>query len=172
MKTCKNSKDIEVALYILEKTKGVDLYHLLKIMYFADRAHLAEWGCRITDDNYCAITYGPVPTELYDAIKQGKLKDCIGHANDDASNFLLAKRSPDLNYLSTSNIEALDHSISENVNLSFNELYHKSHDSAYKEAAGKRPNVLANSSMALAAGASEGMAEYIIEQMAIESALR
>lgn len=172
MKTCRHNKYIEVALYILEKTKGVDLYHLFKIMYFADRAHLAEWGCRITDDNYHALPHGPVPTKLYDEIKNGVLKNCIRNAGGDASNFLLAKRSPDMNYLSVSNIEALDLSIKENVNLSFNQLISKSHDSAYNEASGKKPNVLTNSSMALAAGASEGMARYIDEQMAIESALR
>ena len=35
---------IEVVLYVLQKTQGVDYYHLFKILYFADRKHIAEWG--------------------------------------------------------------------------------------------------------------------------------
>jgi uncharacterized phage-associated protein len=74
MKTCSITNTLKWLCIFLKKTKGVDLYHLFKIMYFADRAHLAEWGCRITDDNYHALPHGPVPTKLYDDIKNGVLK--------------------------------------------------------------------------------------------------
>ena len=32
----------EVVLYILNKTKGLDYYHVFKIIYFANIAHLAK----------------------------------------------------------------------------------------------------------------------------------
>ena len=34
----------EVLLYILNKTGVVDYYHLMKILYLAERQHLAKWG--------------------------------------------------------------------------------------------------------------------------------
>ena len=42
----------EVILYILHKTRTIDYYHLFKILYFAEREHLAKWGFRITSDTF------------------------------------------------------------------------------------------------------------------------
>ena len=65
MSAYEQQKLIEVVLYILYKTSGIDFYHLFKIMYFAERDHLATWGDRITADEFYAIKYGPVPIQLY-----------------------------------------------------------------------------------------------------------
>jgi uncharacterized phage-associated protein len=70
MSTYERQKLVEVVLYILNKTGGLDYYHLFKVMYFAEREHLASWGDRITADEFHALPHGPVPTLLYDAIKK------------------------------------------------------------------------------------------------------
>ena len=59
----------EIILYLLNVTGGMDYYHIFKILYFAEREHLAKWGHRMIADDFCALEYGPVPTHLYDAIK-------------------------------------------------------------------------------------------------------
>ena len=60
-----NSKKLaELVLYILGKTGGVDFYHTFKILYFAEMKHLAKWGSGIVPDEFCALKYGPVPTNL------------------------------------------------------------------------------------------------------------
>ena len=62
MNKYEQQKIIEVVLYILNKTGGIDFYHLFKIIYFAEMKHLVKWGHRILSDDLCALDYGPVPT--------------------------------------------------------------------------------------------------------------
>ena len=34
----------EIVLYILNKTKGLDYYHVFKVIYFANISYLAKYG--------------------------------------------------------------------------------------------------------------------------------
>ncbi len=136
-------KFTETVLYILEKTGGIDYYHAFKILYFAERNHLAKWGSRMVPDEFCAFPYGPVPAQLYNALTQipqphdvlaKELSKVVFFAGGDAPNVLLPLRISDKGYLSESEIDALDKSIDENQNLTFNQLKEKSHDIAWEEA--------------------------------------
>ena len=138
-----SKKLTELVLFILGKTGGVDFYHAFKILYFAEMKHLAKWGSGIVPDEFCALKYGPVPTRLYDAVKElnnprmilsEELSEVIQLAGEDAPNILLPKREADLKFLSKSEIEALDQSIEENKSLTFGQLMKKSHDEAWDEA--------------------------------------
>ena len=62
-------KLIEIVLYILNKTKGLDYYHMFKVIYFANIAHLAKYGFPMVSDEFCALPDGPVPSVLYNCIK-------------------------------------------------------------------------------------------------------
>ena len=121
----------ELVLFILDKTGGVDFYHAFKILYFAEMKHLAKWGSGIVPDEFCALKYGPVPTRLYDAVKElnnprmilsEELSEVIQFAGEDATDVLLPKREADLKYISKSEIEALEQSIEENKSLTFGQL--------------------------------------------------
>lgn len=171
---------MEVMLYILNSTKGTDIYHVLKILYFAEQKHLAKWGSRITADDFRAYDYGPVANQLYHAIRNSRrvdgelsdmLQQVVTFAGEDAPNVLLPKRGADMDYLSRSEVECLDESIRENASLTFNELKEKSHDSAWQVAYEGSSDVMDSLSIARAAGASEAMLEYIREQMALDKAL-
>lgn len=173
----------ELMLYILDKTGGVDFYHAFKILYFAEMKHLAKWGSGIVPDEFCALKYGPVPTQLYDAVKELNhprmrlsvdLSEVIQFAGEDAPNVLLSKRRPDMKFLSKSEIEVLDQSIEENKSLTFGQLMRKSHDEAWEEASLRADgtNVISPLSMAKVLNADDAMLEYIKEQIQIESALR
>ena len=101
-------KIVEVLLYILRSTGGTDKYHLLKTLFFAEREHLAKWGCRITADEFHALQYGPVPTHVYDAIKKkGDVNfsdlfwKSVSLAEEDANNILLADRDADMAFIFT-----------------------------------------------------------------------
>lgn len=74
-----------------------------------------------------------------------------------------------MDYLSEAEIEAIDESINENVSLSFEALLKKSHDEAWIAAgkSGKLSPIL----IAKVGGASEGMLEFVEEQMEIDMAL-
>ena len=173
----------ELVLFILDKTGGVDFYHAFKILYFAEMKHLAKWGSGIVPDEFCALKYGPVPTRLYDAVKElnnprmilsEELSEVIQFAGEDATDVLLPKREANLKYLSKSEIEALEQSIEENKSLTFGQLMRKSHDEAWEEANRRTngTNVISPVSMARVLNADDAMLEYIEEQMQIESALK
>lgn len=129
---------VEMVSYILNETGGVDVYHIVKILYFAEQKHLVKWGTPLISDDFIAMSYGPVPTETYDALKIGAkgefaklMQGSYNRACEEAKEYLLPTRTPDMDYISASEKEALDASIRENAKLSFGQLKTKSHDSAY-----------------------------------------
>ena len=63
------SKLKAITLYIVNKCGVIDIFHILKILYFADRKHYAEWGTRLSNDTFCAMENGPVASHLYNALK-------------------------------------------------------------------------------------------------------
>ena len=178
-----SKKLTELVLFILGKTGGVDFYHAFKILYFAEMKHLAKWGSGIVPDEFCALKYGPVPTQLYDAVKEldrprmtlsKELSEVIQFAGEDAPNVLLPKREANLKFLSKSEIEALEQSIEENKSLTFGQLMRKSHDEAWDEANRRvnGTNIISPISMAKVLHADNAMLEYIEEQMQISSVLK
>ena len=171
----------EIVLYILNKTKGMDYYHVFKIIYFANMAHLAKYGFPMVSDEFCALPDGPVPSALYNCIKgddhcdrelQSLLNQSVSKGTDDAYYMLEAKRIADNDYLSKADLEALDRSIKENKNLPYGELRAKSHGEewhrAYKQQGRKVMDVVG---MAKDAMASDDMLAYIRENLAVETAL-
>ncbi len=123
-----SKKLAELVLYILCKTGGVDFYHVFKILYFAEMNHLAKWGSGIVPDEFRALKYGPVPTHLYDAVKDlghsrmklsEELSEVVQFAGEDAPNVLLPRREANVNFLSKSEIDALDQSIAEHESMTF-----------------------------------------------------
>lgn len=171
----------EVVLYILNKTKGLDYYHMFKIIYFANTAHLAKYGFSMISDEFCALPDGPVPSVLYDCIKgdsccdkelRDMLEKDVSKGTADAYYMLSARRDADLDYLSRSDIDVLDASIAENSCLSYGELREKSHGEEWRRACqlqGRK--VMDIVGMAKDAMASDDMIEYIKENLAVESAL-
>lgn len=176
-------KLVEVVLYILNKTKGLDYYHLFKIIYFANIAHLAKYGLRLTKDEFCALPDGPVPSDLYNSIKEETLFDQelarminreIRKGKDDAYYMLEAKREANTDYLSLSEIQELDKSIQENAALPYGVLRAKSHGKEWERAfnsakPGKKTMDILG--MARDAAASDAMIEYIKEELELEQML-
>lgn len=182
MNKFEQQKIIEVVLYILNKTGGIDFYHVFKIIYFAEMKHLAKWGHRILSDDLCALDYGPVPTMLYDAVKGKNAKDTsladllknnTKFAGNDAPNVLLPESPANMNYISKSEVEALDESIAENAHLTFGQLKQKSHDKAWYEAYHKvnGTNIISPITMLEVIDADESVIEYVKEQLELEEEL-
>ena len=164
----------EVLLYILGKTGVVDYYHLMKILYLAERQHLAKWGDRIIVDDYYALPHGPVPTRIYDslkAVKEGKggfLSDVVSVSPDAPD--VKALREANMDYLSKSEIDALDSAIAKNIVKSFAELEQMTHDEYYFKALEKGRKMTVED-IARSGGATEKMVEFIREEMAFDHAL-
>lgn len=129
-------KAIEVLLYVAERC--ADTYTALKVLYFADKQHLAQYGRPICGDSYVAMRHGPVPSGTYDLIKyvRGDGLCWPDFPVPDAfildGNSIIPQREPSLELLSESETECLDAAIEEYGHLSFGRLKKLSHDSAFK----------------------------------------
>jgi uncharacterized phage-associated protein len=57
--------------FILSKSpqKEIDVLHLIKILYFADKECLKEYNFTITGDSFASLPYGPVVSKTYDILK-------------------------------------------------------------------------------------------------------
>ncbi|MBP0020504.1 MAG: SocA family protein [Cyanobacteria bacterium SBLK] len=62
-------KGIEAILYIIKHGTEPTFLHISKVMYFADRKHLEKYGRFICGDRYIAMKNGPVPSGVYDLLK-------------------------------------------------------------------------------------------------------
>ena len=147
----KEQKALAAILYVAHKLlnntaeKRADLYKLQKILYFADKEHMANYGRPMTGDFYVAMKDGPVPSRTYDMLKQIRGDGCycstpdfINKLNESISfigNITVnPKKHADTDKLSESDIEAIDNATELLKDLTFNQIKARSHDSAYDAA--------------------------------------
>jgi len=172
------SRTKALILYVLNHFHTVDIHKVFKILYFADRYHLVNYGRSITKDTYHAMDFGGVPSEIYDVFKivRGDRKAYSELVGFEGSFKFISKmevtpiEKPDLDELSASEIESLDKSIKENKDLNFSQLKEKSHDKAWKEAYNNMPDSpIEITTIAKAGGADRDMVSYINEVAENES---
>lgn len=178
-------------LYILNKRESVSILHVSKILYFANKEHLAKYGRNIIDDVFYSFPKGPVPTNLYNAYrhKLGDFKpdffdeiinkpilDCFEVGEADYSFMLTAKETPDIDELSKSDILCLDANITKYIDMDFNKLSDESHDEAWSSARKINKNNGVNPMdyllIAKSGGAKDGMISYIKEMRDVEIYLK
>lgn len=133
-------KGLEILLYVSNRISNKNIYWVLKAPYFADKFHLQDFGRPVSADVYYAMKDGPVPSGLYDIIKNVRdsrrkpqtLK--TRNAFKVEGNAIIPSRDADPEFLSKSDMRALDRAIKEIGSLSFTKLKKLSHDSAYGKA--------------------------------------
>lgn len=172
-----------VTLYILDKCGETDFIHLFKIIYFAERSLYAEYGQHLVNDTFVAMEHGPVPSNLYDALKlmNGKgnnsalksISDALHPAGGECAWFYVkGSEKPDMEELSKAEIKTLDEAIAKYKDVDTKALSELSHDEAWHEAWDCNHNtVMASVSIARAGNASEDFLKYLKEQEAINSFL-
>lgn len=135
----------ETLLYLLSKGKPLGRFDISKMIYFADRKHLLEYGKPITGDSFYAMEHGPVPSKTYDILKvvageenqfleTGLLKMSIEllQVDSEGKNFI-PKRPPNMDYLSPSAVECLDWAFDHINGKSFSDISEETHQhSGYK----------------------------------------
>lgn len=168
----KISTTINALLFVLDKLGGKgDFHKLFKILYFADKKHLLNYGSLITDDNYIAMNNGPVPSMTYDILKALRGDGLLETYKSQFEKFfkLLSKyeveslSTADLDELSVSEQTCLLESISENKDLEFGELTDKSHDLAWSSAGNNCEINIQD--IAVAAGANQQLVDYINDSL-------
>lgn len=134
-------KAVEVILYVANRVGDPGFHRLSKILYFADRDHLAKYGRFICDDSYVAMKHGPVPSGTYDIMKhvRGDGPPCLvpraakSFKVEDGKKVVPLKDA-DLDALSESEKECLDAAITKYGKMSFRKLTDISHDKAWEAA--------------------------------------
>ena len=135
-------KSLNALLYVANRVQRKDFHKIFKIIYFADRQHLADWGRPITGDTYIAMEAGPVPSRLYDMLKivrgDSYLPDMEGLSKYfQVENWMYVRplQDADLNKLSANEQEAMSEAIEKYAALSYDEIKEKSHDVAWRSTA-------------------------------------
>lgn len=139
-----SEKALEAILYVASKAPIPDIYHVGKILYYADRYHLELFGRLITGDHYNAMKDGPVASNTYDIIKiargdgvyvpNGCDTEAVKAAFKVSGMKLLPSRQADEDYLSESDLECIDKAIGVLGNMSFGDIRKMSHDGAWESA--------------------------------------
>lgn len=135
-------KAVEVILYIANRVGDPGFHRLSKVLYFADRDHLAKYGRFICGDSYVAMKHGPVPSGTYDILKFVRGDDgltChVPHAKEsfrvDDRKLVIPFKDANPDLLSESEKECLDAAIAKFGKLSFGQLTKLSHDKAWDSA--------------------------------------
>jgi len=133
---------LSTILYIASNVPDVGFHKIAKVLYFADREHVARYGRFICGDAYVAMKNGPVPSAIYDILKTARQQPDRLH---ESGAFRVEERghnkpvvvplqAPDLGELSLSDLECLDESIRKHGHQTFDELTELSHDDAWRSA--------------------------------------
>lgn len=130
-------------------------YKTLKILFFADKYHLVLYGRTITGDGYAALEDGPVPSRVYNILKELRKtpytdegRRLLANLHVDKSlkyPIIRAKAVYDADDLSRSDIKALDHAINEVGQMGYTQLREKTHEIAAYDKAWKSKRFWQNS---------------------------
>lgn len=169
-------KTLNALLYVASRVQRKDIHKIFKIIYFADRQHLADWGRPITGDTYIAMEAGPVPSRMYDMLKivrgdsyMPDYESLSSYYRIDNWMYVTPLKDADINKLSKTEISALDDSISKYSLLSYDEIKEKSHDIAWRSTA--RDFAIKWDQIALEAGLDAEDMECLNEFSKLEAAL-
>ena len=121
-------KALEVILYVAQKAQRNDKYHIVKILFLADKEHLSKYGRFICGDHYVKMEYGPTPSGTYDIVKR-KNREFICEGDN-----LSPNRDPNMEFFSETDIECLDNAIQQLGSKSFDEVHAISQDETFMEA--------------------------------------
>ena len=138
-------KCIQGMQFLANKKPGITQYYVGKVFFFADREHLLDWGRPISGDRYVAMEHGPVPSGIYNLVKNDSgmpdelldmMRDRILFENEHNKIHLFANDEKlDFSALSGSDMEYLADSLATYGNMSFGKLREISHRDAAYEAA-------------------------------------
>lgn len=130
---------IEILLYITQRC--TNMYNVLKVIYFADKEHLTQYGQLMYGETYVAMSHGPVPSGAYDLVKYVRGDGLWAYQLPLDIGFSVKKyhltphRQANEDYLSESIIDCLDEAIQNYGHLSFSQLKEMSHQERAYQAA-------------------------------------
>ena len=145
-----SKKALEVILWFAEREPGIDVHRVLKLLFFADKKHLNEFGRPIVGDNYCALQFGPAGMGTYDILERKPgMRGAAGIREDEDYPFhvrpgrrkkqIYATRPAEMRKLSESDRDSLDWAYRTYGHLDFNTLKRLSHEHPAWKKGSRRP---------------------------------
>jgi uncharacterized phage-associated protein len=141
-------KAVEALVWLADQKPGIDIYHVAKVLFYADKKHVNRCARPILGDTYICMNYGPVPSGVRDLISEGSWlsPDYLEKASEALSvenkpyPTLTARRKPDPLLFSRTDLECLRESLSEYGEKSFPELMELTHnDRCWIESGANQP---------------------------------
>ena len=139
------AKALEVVLWLANEQPGIDVYHVVKAVFYADKHHVTIHGRPICGDSYSAAPYGPLAQIIHGILRQDPISMLALGDNGDLPfevnkrYQIMAYRSSNPRRLSASEVAALRVGLGHVRVMSFGELYDETHnDPAYINAGGGR----------------------------------
>lgn len=130
-------KSIEAIVWLAKQKPGINIYHIAKVLFFADKEHLNRYARPVVGDTYIKMEYGPVPSGIRDLITKKdlfigpdnieKLDESVSIADKLDYYKITAEREPDMSLFSQSDIECLSKSLKKYGDLPFGELKKLTH---------------------------------------------
>ena len=119
-------KSIEAVLYLISKSgkNTYDLYKIVKMIFEADKYHLNNYMRPVTGDHFVSMAKGIVPSKIYDLCKNDDPKAPF---YKDSPRKIKANRIANCEYLSESDIEALDKAFFKLDPLTFSQICNLNH---------------------------------------------
>src|SRR5712691_108968 len=131
-------KIIEAIVYLASKRPRIDIFHVCKILFYAERDHLLRFGRPILGDAYYAMRDGPVPSFALDVAKRNsrvmsdELLRIVAQklSSDDSDGYvrLTARDVFDDASFSRTDVECLDAAIEKYADMPFLELWRIAHE--------------------------------------------
>ena len=129
-------KAIETLVWVANERQGVDFFHIVKILYYADKQHLQKYARPILGDTYIKMEHGPVPSGIYDLLKKNPFLDpetlsaiAKGITVDMEGDVprVMALREPNLDVFSGTDLTCLRESVEKYANMSVSKLRRLTH---------------------------------------------
>ena len=129
------AKAVEALVWIIQRGES-NVYNAMKIFFAADKYHLNRYAWPVTGDTYVAMRFGTVPSWTYAATRRKGL----GFTRTGTTLKLEPGRVCDLDELSESDVEALEHGYKEYAGKSFKAVLLKNHrEKAWLKAVERTP---------------------------------
>lgn len=136
-------KALNAILWLAQRQPLITFHTISKVLFYADKKHLLSYGRPVIGDEYTAMRWGPVPSDVYNLLQSDPIMlealglESVPFEVVGSHSVRLGECGPDMTVFSDSDIEALEQSFTENAHLSFGQLVDKTHrEPEYKNAPG------------------------------------
>lgn len=130
-------KAVETILWLAREKPDIDIYHIGKTIFYAEKLHLNRYARPLIGDAYQRGDYGPFPSTVRDIVHQKSnwldnecIQKCVDSFNVKYGLYAtpIPKRSPDMDFFSETDIECLRNALKAVGDLPFDELKRMTHE--------------------------------------------